>query len=63
MENSQRLKYPRTLHLPWSESITSDDKVMKSIDSLLNKNVIVSLKMDGENTTLYTDYIHARSID
>jgi hypothetical protein len=25
--------------------------------------VVVGLKMDGENTSMYTDYIHARSVD
>jgi hypothetical protein len=29
----------------------------------LGKNIVATVKMDGENTTLYRDYIHARSID
>lgn len=57
------IKYPRTFHLPWSEGVTSDDKVLKSIDHFKNKRVIVTEKMDGENTTMYQNYIHARSID
>ncbi len=28
------IKYPRTLHLPWSQGITSDDKVCKSLNRL-----------------------------
>lgn len=55
-------KFPRTLHLPWSEGITSGDKVMHNTDSL-NTIIYVSVKMDGENTTLYPDYLHARSLD
>jgi hypothetical protein len=27
------------------------------------KEIICSIKMDGENTNMYSDYIHARSID
>lgn len=57
------IKYPRTFHLPWSEGVTSDDKVLKSVDLFKNKRVIVTEKMDGENTTMYQNYIHARSID
>ena len=57
------IKYPRTFHLPWSSGKTNDDKVMKSTNCFHNKQVIVTLKMDGENTTLYSDGIHARSLD
>lgn len=56
-------KYPRTLHLPWSEGATKDDKVLGDTHHFDNKRVIVTLKMDGENTTMYSDHIHARSID
>lgn len=58
-----RIKYPRTLHLPWSLSISSDDKVLKTVDHFLDKEVIITEKRDGENTTWYNDYIHARSLD
>lgn len=58
-----RYKYPRTPHLPWSESITNDDKIIKNLDMFYNTRVIVSIKMDGENTTLSYDYIHARSLE
>lgn len=56
-------KYPRTYHLPFSPGITSDDKIINSYDKLLNRQVVITIKMDGENCTLYNDYIHARSID
>ncbi len=61
MKNIQ--KYPRSWHLPYSEKVTSDDK--KHIDDLhfQDKEVVVSIKMDGENTTIYNDYIHARSLN
>jgi hypothetical protein len=59
-----RVKYPRTYHLPWSEGVGRDDRVMASIGELIGSSrVIVTEKMDGENTTMYNDYIHARSLD
>ena len=63
MENGTRYKYPRTYHLPYSEKTSSDDKRMDNDNHFLKKEVIVSIKMDGENTTIYNDYSHARSIN
>ncbi len=56
-------KYPRTPHLPWSEKCTDDDERLDSIEHFVGREVIVSVKMDGENTTMYKNKIHARSID
>ena len=57
-------KYPRTLHIPYSGSITSDDKIHSDINHFMGKNVVITEKLDGENTTLYPDgHTHARSID
>lgn len=61
--NTKLVKYPRTLHLPFSESVNSDDKTHSSTDQFVGRRVIVTEKMDGENTTMYNDYIHARSLD
>lgn len=58
---SRYYKYPRTPHLPWSPGATSDD--VWSVANFEGKRVIVTEKMDGENTTMYNDHIHARSID
>lgn len=60
---TNRVKYPRTWHLLWSPGIHSDDRVMPSIERFVGRRVIVHEKLDGENTTMYTDYIHARSVD
>jgi hypothetical protein len=60
---TNQVKYPRTHHLPWSLGINDDDRVIDSLSAFIGKRVIVSVKMDGENTTMYSDYIHARSID
>lgn len=55
------VKYPRTMHLPWSPGVGKDDRVMDAYT--YDKDVVVTLKMDGENTTMYSDYIHARSLN
>lgn len=57
------IKYPRTYHLPFSGAKTKDDKTLKDTKHFEGKEVVVTLKMDGENTTMYNNYIHARSID
>ena len=57
------VKYPRTPHLPWSPGATSDDVFLVDTSGFENKQVVVTEKMDGENTTLYQDYMHARSIN
>lgn len=56
-------KYPRTPHLPWSPGVSDDDRVLKDIFPFVGKRVIVTKKMDGENTTMYFDHVHARSLD
>jgi hypothetical protein len=58
-----KIKYPRTPHLPWSPGITDDDKVMHDVSSFIGQQVVVTVKMDGENTTLGHGYVHARSLD
>lgn len=57
------VKYPRTHHLPWSEGMNDDDRMMDSTAAFVGKRVIGTEKLDGENTSLYQDYIHARSLD
>jgi len=56
------MKYPRSFHLPWSRSYTHDDKVATNVNHFIGKEVVVTEKLDGEGTTLYKDYMHARSI-
>lgn len=56
-------KYFRTYHLPWSEAVADDDIVIKS-PFKDGDDVIVTIKKDGENTSLYpSGRSHARSID
>lgn len=63
MLKTQAIKYPRTPHLPWSPGPTKGDKMLSSVAAFEGQRVIVTTKMDGENTTLYKDYMHARSLD
>ena len=60
---AERRKYPRTPHHPWSPGVGSDDKVASDLSRLARQNVVVTEKMDGENTTLFRDGYHARSLD
>lgn len=63
----EKVKYPRTYHLPYSPGATSDDKVMSNLsvfESIGNSSgIVITEKMDGENTSMYRNYIHARSIE
>lgn len=61
--NEMKVKYPRTYHLQWSPGKTSDDKTQYDLSSFEGKEIIITEKMDGENSTLSRDYIHARSLD
>ncbi|WP_327064793.1 RNA ligase family protein [Kitasatospora sp. NBC_01302] len=58
-----RVHYPRTPHLPWSPGAAADDVRAGSLSALAGREVVVTEKLDGENTTLYRDGLHARSLD
>jgi hypothetical protein len=65
MSTSARTKYPRTPHLGWSPGSDEDDIAIERGAALFScSDVVVTLKMDGENTTVYPDgTCHARSVD
>ena len=58
-----KVKYPRSMHLPWSPGLQNDDRLIQTLDGLIGREVIVSEKLDGENTSMYRDHLHARSLD
>ncbi|MFE6834156.1 RNA ligase family protein [Streptomyces sp. NPDC057705] len=58
-----RTHYPRTPHLPWSPGASADDVRAVGPGALAGREVVVTEKLDGENTTLYADGLHARSLD
>ena len=60
---TNKVKYPRTYHLPWSQGATEDDRIVPNTKHFEGKQIVITEKMDGENTTFYPDYIHARSLE
>lgn len=58
-----RIKYPRTPHLPESPKRGADDLVLDSATHFEGKQVVVAEKLDGESWTGYADGSHARSPD
>jgi hypothetical protein len=60
---TDRVKYPRTFHLSFSPGLNRDDRMMQNEDVFVGQEVMICEKLDGENTTLYPDYMHARSIN
>ena len=56
------IKYPSTPFLPWARPDT-DGRNIQDLSSFEGHRVIVTEKMDGENTSMYNDHIHARSLD
>ncbi len=57
----RRYKYRSTPVLPWSPG--GSDGYIADVSCFAGHEVVVTEKMDGENTTMYRDHIHARSID
>ena len=57
------VKYPKTYHATWSPNVGKKDKVHKSMDQFLNRTLVTTIKKDGENSNLYPNYYHARSIN
>ena len=58
-----KVKYPRTYHFEWSPGKTKDDKTLFDLSNFEGKNIVLTEKMDGENTTMMKDWYYARSLD
>jgi hypothetical protein len=54
-------KYPRTYHCEWTMSTDSDDRIAKNINNLLDREIVITEKIDGENTSESEIGIFARS--
>ena len=54
-------KYGRTYHLPYSEGSTNDDRISDSAETLLGIDIVISEKLDGENTGMVDGGVFARS--
>jgi hypothetical protein len=61
----QWVKHPKSMHLPWSASVDPEDgdAIQSDLSLLMAGEVVVTEKLDGEQTTMYSDYLHARSVD
>ncbi len=59
----KRYKYPRIPHLPWSPGAGDDDIRLANPVFVEGQEIVVTEKLDGENTTMYSDLMHARSVD
>lgn len=60
---TDKVKYPKTLHWPSSPGLQNDDRVHTTIDQWNGLEVVVTEKLDGENTTMTRNYMHARSLE
>lgn len=57
-------KYPVTKHVPWGKKVDDEDEVLTSMDHFKDREVVVTEKLDGENTNSYWHgYFHARSLN
>jgi len=60
-------KFKTIPHLPNSPGFdpenNKDDSILLTFDNFKNKNIVITEKIDGESSSMYCDYIHARSID
>ena len=54
-------KYPRTYHVPSSPGTSSDDRISKNINSILDGNKVITEKLDGSNLKLSQFGMFARS--
>jgi len=61
------VKFPKISHFPWSLGVDEEtDRVMSAVDIagvFGGMPVVVGEKLDGECSSLYSDHVHARSID
>jgi hypothetical protein len=56
------MKYPKTPHLPFSPGCSHDDKFIESMDRLVKSpEIVITEKLDGENSYLDRNSCHARS--
>lgn len=56
-------KFPKIFHFPWSPNLQNDDKMLPDVSVFHGKNVVVTEKLDGENTGMTSKVVHARSLD
>lgn len=58
----EKTKYPRTFHLPYSLGLTNDDK--KAVgwqENIIGKRIVITEKLDGQNSSMTINGVFARS--
>ena len=64
MSSQKYRKHPKTFHFSWSENLQNDDRMLQSLDGFQGKEVVATVKLDGETSSIYTNgHFHARSLD
>jgi hypothetical protein len=61
--NTTLIRYPRTFHHPLSPGAGDDDSYITDLAAFAGQEVVVTAKLDGENATLSSDHVTARSLD
>ena len=56
------LKYPSTGHWPWSQTIQKDDSYHPDPSFFLNKKIVITEKIDGQNVLINNGQSYARSV-
>jgi hypothetical protein len=54
-------KYPRTFHFPFSPGTSNDDRIAEKYDRVVNESIVITEKIDGENTCISESGIFSRS--
>ena len=62
MNYLEAIKYPKTMHFDFSQSLQNDDRRLETLEDFEGRQVVVTEKLDGENATIYSDYYHPRSV-
>ena len=44
-----KIKYPKTMHLPWSRGYTDDDKILRNTDHFTDRRSSLPRKWTGEH--------------
>jgi hypothetical protein len=56
------VKYPRTPYLPWSPDVGGrTDRVLRDVDHLVDREIVITEKLDGGNLTMTGEEVFARS--
>jgi hypothetical protein len=59
---NSRFKYPRTSHLAFSQGIETDDHTIPDMRGFEGQEMVITLKMDGHNVSLFQNEVVARSM-